>query len=121
MSKRSCCSPKGARTKPGGRSARAARVSDEIVGFHCQQAAEKLLKAVLSDIGVAFQRTHNLRQLMDMLSDAAHPLPPDLDDIDILTPYGTTFRYDMLPVAHDFRRTDARDMVRRLACGRSES
>ena len=29
-------------------------VSDEIVGFHCQQAAEKLLKAVLSGIGVRF-------------------------------------------------------------------
>ena len=37
------------------------RVSDEIVGFHCQQAAEKFLKAVLSEIGVYFQRTHNLR------------------------------------------------------------
>ena len=25
-------------------------VSDEIIGFHCQQAAEKLLKALLSDL-----------------------------------------------------------------------
>ncbi|MBP7745330.1 MAG: HEPN domain-containing protein [Phycisphaerae bacterium] len=38
-----------------------ARVTDEIIGFHCQQAAEKLLKALLSELGVAFPRTHNLR------------------------------------------------------------
>jgi hypothetical protein len=73
-----------------------AQVSDEIVGFHCQQAAEKYLKAVLSEMGVAFHRTHNLRQLMDMLSDARHAVPSDLDDLDTLTPFGTTFRYDML-------------------------
>ena len=25
-------------------------VSDEVIGFHCQQAAEKMLKALLSDL-----------------------------------------------------------------------
>ncbi|HXJ42428.1 MAG TPA: HEPN domain-containing protein [Bryobacteraceae bacterium] len=39
-------------------------VSDEIVGFHCQQAAEKLLKALLSDMGTAFRRTHELGALV---------------------------------------------------------
>ncbi len=90
------------------------QVSDDIVGFHCQQAAEKFLKAVLSEAGAPFHRTHNLRQLMDLLSDAGHALPPDLDDLDVLTPFGTTFRYDMLPAAHDFDRALARDMVCRL-------
>ncbi len=90
------------------------QVSDEIVGFHCQQAAEKFLKAVLSEIGVAFHRTHNLRQLMDLLSDAGQTLPSDLEELDILTPFGTTFRYDTLPMAHDFDRNRAREMVHRL-------
>ena len=27
------------------------KVSDEVIGFHCQQAAEKMLKALLSDFG----------------------------------------------------------------------
>jgi hypothetical protein len=90
------------------------QVSDEIVGFHCQQAAEKLLKAVLSAIGVAFTRTHNLRQLMDALADAGHPLPSDLQDIDTLTPFGTTFRYDMLPMPKDFDRQRARETVHQL-------
>lgn len=26
------------------------KVSDEVFGFHCQQAAEKMLKALLSDL-----------------------------------------------------------------------
>jgi len=33
------------------------RVSDEVVGFHCQQAAEKLLKALLAGLGISFRRT----------------------------------------------------------------
>lgn len=90
------------------------KVSDEIVGFHCQQAAEKFLKAVLSEVGVRFQRTHNLRQLMDLLHDAGHPLPADLADLDTLTPFGTTFRYDMLPATSSFDRQGAREMIGQL-------
>ena len=67
------------------------RVSDEIIGFHCQQAAEKLLKAFLSDLGVRFRKTHDVRELMDLLEDAGHPLPKSLADLDALTPYGTPF------------------------------
>jgi hypothetical protein len=40
-----------------------ARVSDEVIGFHCQQAAEKMLKALLSDLGVRFRKTHELGAL----------------------------------------------------------
>ena len=73
------------------------RVSDEIFGFHCQQAAEKLLKALLSAGGVDFPKTHNLRLLMDLLADAGFFLPESLADLDMLTPYGTLFRYENLP------------------------
>ena len=41
-------------------------VSDEVIGFHCQQAAEKMLKALLSDLGAAFHKTHELGALMDV-------------------------------------------------------
>ncbi len=37
------------------------RVADEIVGFHCQQAAEKLLKAVLVERDIEFHRILTLR------------------------------------------------------------
>jgi HEPN domain-containing protein len=73
-------------------------VSDEIFGFHCQQASEKLLKALLSHAGADYPRTHNLRLLMDLLVDSGQPLPAELADLDMLTPYGTLFRYEDLPV-----------------------
>ena len=72
-------------------------IGDEIFGFHCQQAAEKLLKAELSLHEVDFVRTHNLRFLMDLLADAGHPLPADFANLDELTPYDTLFRYEDLP------------------------
>lgn len=79
-------------------------VSDEIFGFHCQQAAEKLLKALLSQAGIGYPRTHNLRLLMDLLADSEQPLPTDLADLDILTPYGTLFRYEDLPTEVELDR-----------------
>src|SRR5919198_3184995 len=45
----------------------AERVPDEIVGFHGQQAAEKLLKAVLAAHDIDFPRTRSLRFLLDLL------------------------------------------------------
>ena len=35
------------------------------VCFHAQQCAEKYLKAVLQEAGIAFARTHNLAALLD--------------------------------------------------------
>ncbi len=39
----------------------------DIVAFHCQQCAEKYLKALLLCQGVAFPRTHDLRLLLDLI------------------------------------------------------
>ncbi|MDO3379711.1 HEPN domain-containing protein [Geoalkalibacter halelectricus] len=91
-----------------------ARVSDEIFGFHSQQAAEKLLKAMLADFGVDFPRTHNLRLLMDMLADIGFQLPYKLQDLDFLTPYGTLFRYEYLPSDIKVDRKQFLGMVRDL-------
>ena len=64
------------------------------VGFHAQQAAEKALKAVLASKSIEFPRTHNLAVLLDLLRDAAMPLPPDGQDLPRLTPFGAAMRYD---------------------------
>lgn len=40
--------------------------SDEIC-FHCQQAVEKFLKALLQEAAVAFYKTHNLEALGKLL------------------------------------------------------
>ena len=54
------------------------QVSDEIIGFHCQQAAEKILKALLSDVGVRSRKTHEIGALKDLLAQAGHALPTNL-------------------------------------------
>jgi HEPN domain-containing protein len=92
----------------------ARQVSDEIFGFHCQQAAEKLLKALLSQAGIGYPRTHNLRVLMDLLTDAGQTLPIDLADLDVLTPYGTLLRYEDLPAEVELNREMLFTMVRSL-------
>ena len=51
------------------------KVSDEIVGFHCQQAAEKILKALLSDLGIRFRKTHEIGALTLLLANSGHRLP----------------------------------------------
>jgi HEPN domain-containing protein len=61
--------------------------------YHCQQAAEKSLKALLALDAHPFPRSHNLRSLLDL----ALPQHPELsilaDACMLLTPYATEFRY----------------------------
>jgi HEPN domain-containing protein len=68
-------------------------VSDAIVGFHAQQAAEKALKAALAASGRNFPFTHNIALLMQLGEDADIELQADLDQLDLLTPYGVGGRY----------------------------
>jgi HEPN domain-containing protein len=70
------------------------KVSDEVIGFHCQQAAEKMLKALLSDLGAAFHKTHEPGALMDTLARSGAPLPGEFENLDVLTPFGAVYRYD---------------------------
>jgi HEPN domain-containing protein len=70
------------------------QVTDEIIGFHCQQAAEKILKALLSDVGVRFRKTHEIGALMALLAQAGHELPAQFENLDHLTPFGAIYRYE---------------------------
>ena len=89
-------------------------VCDEVFGFHCQQAAEKLLKAVLSAAGGTFPRTHDLAMLLGSLSEAGVRLPPEFDAIDALTPFGSVYRYEDLDSVTGFDRRAARTLLRNL-------
>lgn len=40
----------------------------DTIAFHCQQATEKYLKAILDFYEIEFQRSHNLVYLLDLLS-----------------------------------------------------
>lgn len=90
------------------------QVSDEIVGFHCQQAAEKMLKALLSDLGVRFRKTHELGALMDLLAHAGHVLPDQFVDLDTLTPFGAIYRYEDYDAVAPLNRAVARASLREL-------
>lgn len=68
-------------------------VSDAIVGFHAQQAAEKGLKAALASAGKDFPFTHNITTLMQLCEDAGLTLPETLTTVDLLTPYSVAGRY----------------------------
>lgn len=90
-------------------------VADEIVGFHCQQAAEKILKALLACNRIEFRKTHDLAELMDILTDNGHPIPEGLSDLDILNPFAVEYRYDLFSSeSSPFDRNSARELIRSL-------
>src|SRR2546422_10680310 len=66
---------------------------DQAIGFHAQQAVEKYLKAVLAANQIAFRKTHDLVELLDLLRDKGRTLPPDADSLDALNPFAVTWRY----------------------------
>ena len=74
-----------------------ATISDEQIGFLAQQAVEKALKAALSFHGVPYRRTHDLAELIDLLSTAGIAHPEALEDAVVLTPFAAEMRYDYLP------------------------
>lgn len=69
-------------------------IEDDLLGFHAQQAVEKTLKALLAARGIDYPKTHNIRVLIEVAAADGIHLPAELADIDRLTHFGTTFRYD---------------------------
>lgn len=71
---------------------------DQAVGFHAQQSIEKCIKAVLSVSEIAFRKTHDLVELIDLLRDRGKNLPPDAEALSTLNPFAVTMRYDLFEV-----------------------
>ncbi len=61
--------------------------------YHCQQAAEKALKAYLTLQDSPFQKIHVLSTLIEQCLVFDHSFESIRDVADILTPYATAFRY----------------------------
>jgi HEPN domain-containing protein len=70
---------------------------DEVIGFHAQQAVEKMMKAVLAGRSISYRRTHDLVELLELLNENAIAYPADLDEVRQLTPFAVAFRYDVIP------------------------
>ena len=79
------------------RSARLLSAADEppldIAIYHCQQAAEKSVKAWLQGQDEPFRKTHDVSELVKQASE----LNPNFSQLDtaaaVVTPYATAFRY----------------------------
>jgi HEPN domain-containing protein len=61
--------------------------------FHAQQAAEKYLKAFLTRRQVEFPKTHNIRELLNLVKTVDEELASALQPATALTPYGVEVRY----------------------------
>jgi HEPN domain-containing protein len=83
---------------------------DDAICFHCQQAAEKLLKALLVAAGVKPPRTHDLEELAALLP-SSQPLPVEIQDAcAYLSELAVIPRY---PVHVDLRSPGRADQARR--------
>ena len=71
-------------------------ITDEIIGFHAQQAIEKWLKAVIAGRGDAFDHTHDLRRLIHVAARDLDRAPFDVDAVIALTQYSAPLRYEDL-------------------------
>lgn len=66
----------------------------DVAAFHIQQAAEKLLKALLASHAVQFPRTHDLDDLIDLTLPHCPALEPFRERLLGLNPYAVEVRYD---------------------------
>jgi len=81
-------------------------ISDEIIGFHAQQAVEKWLKALMASRGIPQQRTHDIDQLARVLEAKGVELPFPRPSLAELTAFAVPLRYEQL--------LDAEPLDRRL-------
>jgi HEPN domain-containing protein len=74
-------------------------ISDEIIGFHIQQAIEKSLKSILLRRAIDYPHTHNLGLLVDLCRNNNIQVPPEFLDVDVFNRFAVEWRYDLLPAA----------------------
>ena len=89
------------------------KISDEVIGFHVQQAAEKSFKAWLALLGETYPLTHNLEALLDLLAARAVDLK-GFRELTVYTPYAVEFRYGGADSTEPVDRKDALGLVEAL-------
>jgi HEPN domain-containing protein len=89
-----------------------ARIPDGPFGFHVQQAVEKLLKALLCQVGVKYRRTHDLEYLTQLLHDHGEVVAKAPVEIAQIESFGVAYRYGALPETDVLDRQAAIETVR---------
>jgi HEPN domain-containing protein len=66
---------------------------NDLICFHCQQSAEKYVKALVQELGIAVPRTHILEDLLLLLLPYDPTLKRLLRSLTSLTRFAVVFRY----------------------------
>jgi HEPN domain-containing protein len=69
-------------------------IDNATIGFHYQQAAEKLLKALLAERNVDYPLTHDLERLLALVNVAGYHVPVAENELIRLTPFAVNSRYE---------------------------
>jgi len=69
---------------------------EAVMGFHAQQAVEKLIKALLSELGTPFELTHDLARLRKLHNASGEVLPLTPMQLGDLNDFSVFYRYDLL-------------------------
>ena len=89
----------------------------DTAAYHCQQAAEKAVKAFLVSQNIQVPKTHDIRRLIQHAIAASPGFSLFLTDADLLTPLATEFRYpsdDEAPMPTLVQVQDALAAARRI-------
>jgi len=68
----------------------------EEIGFHIEQAVEKLLKTLLSLNKIDFPKIHDIEKLISLSKEHNIKLPDYIDEFEALTMFAVDFRYDFI-------------------------
>ncbi len=91
-----------------------AAIGDALVGFHYQQAVEKLLKALLAERSVEFPKTHDLVRLLHLVRAEGYDIPQVEEDLALLTPFAVTLRYEEVEGVNQLDRPRIKTLMRQL-------
>jgi HEPN domain-containing protein len=93
----------------------AERVPYDAVCFHCQQAAEKLLKGFLIAKGREYPITHNLLAILTEILEIESSADCLYDNLALLTPYAVEVRYpDEIMILTKEAADEARQAVQKV-------
>jgi HEPN domain-containing protein len=96
-------------------------ITDEIVGFHAQQAIEKWLKAVMAHRDMDETRIHDIGRLLQLLQNDGAGLPDNAEQLDDLTIYAVPMRYDELLDAEPLDREATVELIDEVDCWASNA
>lgn len=89
-------------------------VLDGPFGFHVQQAVEKLLKSLLSQLSIPYGFGHDLNYLVMLLQTGGETLLKTVVDFSQLDSFAVFNRYDEIPEFNVLDRPAAIDTIRIL-------